>query len=51
MFIVQPLFGYLKAEHLPRATGPGKRFIRITERRYVGTEDILLGVYRFRGGT
>jgi len=50
VFLVDQLPGYFKkVRHLPRTTGPGKRFVLTAERRYVGVQDLLVGEYAFAG--
>ena len=46
VFLVLPLPGiYKSVPHLGRRNGPGKRFVLISERRYTGFWDILVGTY------
>jgi hypothetical protein len=46
VFVVLPLPGFFKGiRHLPRFAGPEKGFIRLAERRYRGSDALLVAEY------
>jgi hypothetical protein len=48
VFYVIDLPGVWKVvKHLPHYSGPGKRFVLVAERGYVGLNNVLVGEYRF----
>ncbi len=50
VFLSQDLPGYFRpARYLPRFAGPGNKFVRVAERRYLGLSTVIVAQYRYKG--
>ncbi len=50
VFLSQDLPGYFRpARYLPRLAGPGNKFVRVAERRYLGLSTVIVAQYRYKG--